>query len=103
KSTKETVKTMSRGMPGEPGVTVVTMLVCFIIFACEAAGASHARHSLRPLMFQTRKSTGKTRAHARRDRGGVSVRQLTRESAVVVAGRGDEGLVPADVPGFQVL
>ena len=49
-------------MPGESGVTVVTMLVCFFIFACEAAGASSARHSLRPLMFQTRKSTGKTRA-----------------------------------------
>ena len=49
-------------MPGEPGVTVVTMLVCFFYFACEAAGASSARHSLRPLMFQARKSTGKTRA-----------------------------------------
>src|SRR5205814_8779006 len=31
KSTKETVKTIARGMPGEPGVTVVTMLVCFFI------------------------------------------------------------------------
>jgi hypothetical protein len=31
KSTKETVKTIVRGMPGEPGVTVVTMLVCFFI------------------------------------------------------------------------
>src|SRR2546423_12271699 len=41
-------------------------------FACEAAGALSARHSLRPLKFQTRKSTGKTRAHARRDRGAVS-------------------------------
>jgi hypothetical protein len=44
-------------------------------FACEAAGALSARHSLRPLLFQTRKSSGKTRAHARRDResvGGVS-------------------------------
>src|SRR4051794_4411119 len=43
-------------MPGEPGVAVVTMLVCFFIFACEAAGALSARHSLRPLMFQKRKS-----------------------------------------------
>src|SRR5207248_6811766 len=59
-------------MPGYSGVTVVTMLVCFFYFACEAAGALSARHSLRPLKFQTRKSTGKTRAHARRDRGGVS-------------------------------
>src|SRR3954463_8209207 len=31
KSTKETVKTIARGMPGEAGVTVVTMLVCFFI------------------------------------------------------------------------
>src|SRR5207248_2749066 len=45
-----------------------------------------------PSDFQTRKSTGKTRAHARRDRGGVAVRQLTRESAVVMAGRSDEAI-----------
>jgi hypothetical protein len=31
-------------------------------FACEAAGASRARHSLRPLMFQKRKSKSNTRA-----------------------------------------
>jgi hypothetical protein len=30
-STKETVKTIARGMPGETGVTVVTLLVCFFI------------------------------------------------------------------------
>src|SRR5882757_7982055 len=30
-STKETVKTIARGMPGDSGVTVVTMLVCFFI------------------------------------------------------------------------
>jgi hypothetical protein len=30
-STKETVKTIARGMPGVSGVTVVTMLVCFFI------------------------------------------------------------------------
>jgi len=47
-STKETVKTIARGMPGETGVTVVTTLVCSFYFACEAAGASCARHSLRP-------------------------------------------------------
>jgi hypothetical protein len=29
--TKETVKTIARGMPGDTGVTVVTMLVCFFI------------------------------------------------------------------------
>jgi hypothetical protein len=48
-STKETVKTIARGMPGVSGVTVVTMLVCFFIFAHKAAGALSARHSLRPL------------------------------------------------------
>ena len=58
-------------------------------FACEAAGASRARHSLRPLMFQMAGRTAKL-ARMRRDRGGVSVRQLIRESAVVMA-----GLVPA--------
>jgi len=50
--TKETVKTIARGMPGVTGVTVVTMLVCYFYFAREAAGASSARHSLRPLNFQ---------------------------------------------------
>ena len=49
-STKETVKTIARGMPGVSGVTVVTTLVCLFYFACEAAGASCARHSLRPLI-----------------------------------------------------
>jgi hypothetical protein len=29
--TKETVKTIARGMPGDSGVTVVTTLVCFFI------------------------------------------------------------------------
>ena len=109
KSTKETVKTIARGMPGCSGVTVVTMLVCFFNFACEAAGASRARHSLRPLMFQMRKSTCKTRAPAARSRscvcwaGAVSVGQLTRESAVVMAGRGDEALLRADVPAIHVF
>src|SRR5437762_214659 len=90
KSTKETVKTIARGMPGVSGVTVVTMLVCFFYFACEAAGASRARHSLRPLIFQMAGRTAKLGRSAPRERGGVAVRQLTRESAVVMA-----GLVPA--------
>ncbi len=51
-STKETVKTIARGMPGVSGVTVVTTLVCFLIFAHKAAGAASARHSLRPLIFE---------------------------------------------------
>src|ERR1700722_11936305 len=50
--TKETVKTIARGMPGDTGVTVVTMLVCFFIFAHKAVGATSARHSLRPLLSE---------------------------------------------------
>src|SRR5213082_4230320 len=59
-------------------------------FACEAAGASSARHSLRPLIFRCANLPAKLGRIAPRDRGGVAVRQLTRESAVVMA-----GLVPA--------
>ena len=42
-------------------------------------------------------------AHMRRDREGVAVRQLTRESAVVMAGRGDEAVLRADVPAIHVF
>src|ERR1700710_2754758 len=60
-STKETVKTIARGMPGETGVTVVTTLVCFVSkTACEAAGASSARHSLRPLIGRLEEISGQT-------------------------------------------
>ena len=37
-STKETVKTIARGMPGETGVTVVTTLVCFVLFRTRGFG-----------------------------------------------------------------
>src|SRR6476646_1998191 len=37
-STKETVKTIARGMPGVSGVTVVTTLVCFILFCTRGCG-----------------------------------------------------------------
>jgi hypothetical protein len=37
-STKETVKTIARGMPGETGVTVVTLLVCFVLFCTRGCG-----------------------------------------------------------------
>ena len=48
-STKETVKTIARGMPGETGVTVVTTLVCSFLFCMRGCGcAQRARHSLRP-------------------------------------------------------
>jgi hypothetical protein len=60
-TTKETVKTIARGMPDVSGVTVVTTLVCLFYFACEAAGASSARHSLRPLTGG-RELSGQTRA-----------------------------------------
>jgi hypothetical protein len=39
-STKETVKTIARGMPGDSGVTVVTTLVCFILFRTRGCGRS---------------------------------------------------------------
>jgi hypothetical protein len=48
-STKETVKTIARGMPGDSGVTVVTN-ACAFYTTHAAAGASSARHSLRPLI-----------------------------------------------------
>ena len=48
KITKETVKTIARGMPSYSGVTVVTNARAFYPTRA-AAGASSARHSLRPL------------------------------------------------------
>ena len=48
-STKETVKTIARGMPGCSGVLVVTNSCTLFFIVREAAGASSARHSLRPL------------------------------------------------------
>jgi hypothetical protein len=51
KSTKETVKTIARGMPGCSGVTVVTNARVYYTPRA-AAGASGARHSLRPLRFR---------------------------------------------------
>ena len=74
-STKETVKTIARGMPGVSGVTVVTNS-CAFYFAHEAAGASGARHSLRPLMSE----------------GGIFPAKLARE-------RRDRGAVPANDAG----
>src|SRR5882757_8093364 len=47
--TKETVKTIARGMPGDPGATVVTNARAFYTTRA-AAGASSARHSPRPLI-----------------------------------------------------
>jgi len=66
-STKQTVKTIARGMPGCSGVTVVTNARVYYTPRA-AAGASSARHSLRPLMFRGQEVQDKTRAHAARSR-----------------------------------
>jgi len=79
-STKETVKTIARGMPGDPGVTVVTMLVCFFYFAHKAAGALSARHSLRPL-FSWADDSCTTRAYLRREIAAVHPDVIARSEA----------------------
>jgi hypothetical protein len=61
-TSKETVKTIARGMPDLSGVTVVDLLGVLFSFAPEAAGATGVRHSLRPLIFRRRNDLGKTRA-----------------------------------------
>jgi len=48
-STKETVKTIARGMPGDSGVTVVTN-ACAYYQCTRGCGRIGARHSLRPLL-----------------------------------------------------
>src|ERR1700728_2799281 len=66
-STKETVKTIARGMPGVSGVTVVTNARVYYTPRA-AAGASSARHSLRPLIDEGRDFVT-TRADIRRGDG----------------------------------
>jgi len=66
KSTKETVKTIARGMPGVSGVTVVTNARVYYTPRA-AAGASGARHSLRPLI---------KRAGSSEQTSGVSGREI---------------------------
>src|ERR1700726_3304725 len=53
-SSKETVKTIARGMPGVSGVTVVTN-ACAFYTPRAAADAPSVRHSLRPLIERVRK------------------------------------------------
>ena len=60
KSTKETVKTIARGMPGEPGVTVVTILVCFFIL--HARLRAHRAPGI-PCALSWAEESCKTRAH----------------------------------------
>src|SRR5882757_6336701 len=58
--TKETVKTIARGMPGDPGVTVVTN--ARVLYPTRAAaGALGARHSLRPLISGGSKQNSRIR------------------------------------------
>src|ERR1700755_2426867 len=71
-STKETVKTIARGMPDVSGVTVVTNSRVFH-FPREAAGASSARHSLRSLILEGQ-LVGKTRANGVAGRRGCDQR-----------------------------
>src|SRR6266487_3102911 len=51
-STKETVKTIARGMPGVTGVTVVTMLVCFVLFRTRGFGRNERPAFPAPSEFQ---------------------------------------------------
>src|SRR5256714_9510607 len=87
KSTKETVKTIARGMPGEIRCAGGDYARMLFYFACEAAGASSARHSLRPLMFQMAGRTAKL-GHAPRERGGVCLKHAAPLNLARLAGRG---------------
>src|SRR5437868_12158435 len=70
KSTKETVKTIARGMPGGTRCDRGDYARMLFYFACEAAGALSARHSLRPLMFRMARRKAEL-GYAPRDRAGV--------------------------------
>jgi hypothetical protein len=50
-SSKETVKTIARGMPADDGEPVVTTLVCSFISHARLWVRTTHRHSLRPLLF----------------------------------------------------
>jgi hypothetical protein len=78
-STKETVKTIARGMPDCFGEPVVTMLVRLFQFACEAAGATSTRHSLRPLLL--RALFNNSGAFVPREGGGASGALATSPSS----------------------
>src|SRR2546430_4492354 len=90
-------------MPGVSGVTVVTMLVCFFIL--HARLRAHRAPGIPCALWCFRRANREVKLgrFTPRDRGGVAVRQLSRESAVVMAGRGDEALLRADVPAIHVF
>jgi hypothetical protein len=70
--TKETVKTIARGMPGDFRCDRGDDTRVLSTLAHGAAGASSARHSLRPLMSQGQKFKAKLARNTRRDREAVS-------------------------------
>src|ERR1700728_2093761 len=78
-STKETVKTIARGMPGVSGVTVVTNARVYYTTRA-AAGASGARHSLRPLYFRGRKFLHNSGA-SRREKADVHLDVIARSES----------------------
>jgi hypothetical protein len=70
--TKETVKTIARGMPGDPGVTVVTMLVCFLILHTRLR--AHRAPGIPCALLFSKGGYATTRAlFARREGGGVDI------------------------------
>jgi hypothetical protein len=70
-STKETVKTIARGMPGVSGCSRGDDARVLFHFARGAAGAVGARHSLRLLIQKVEGLRQKLARKARRDRGCV--------------------------------
>ena len=70
-STKETVKTIARGMPGDSGVTVVTMLVCFVLFCTRGCGCIGHPAFPAPSVFFGRTVFAKLGRIAPRECGGV--------------------------------
>ena len=71
-STKETVKTIARGMPGETGVTVVTTLVCFILFRTRGRGRIKRPAFPAPSILLGEQFLQKLGRIAPRDRGSLS-------------------------------
>src|SRR5205823_14252223 len=92
KSTKETVKTIARGMPGYPGVTVVSILVCFFIL--HARLRAHRAPGIPCALFQFEGETFevRTRAPAARSRRCVLRHCLRQTRCVCAREQGDEAI-----------
>src|SRR6202030_2820603 len=88
--TKETVKTIARGMPGDTGVTVVTMLVCFFISHTRLR-AQRAPGIPCALCFQRERSCT-TRARWRREAVGVCPSSFRDDAAAARPGMRDDWL-----------